>query len=113
MSDNGEPNLTYRGRVVIKVEDENDCKPIFSERLYRVRIPEATHSGGADIPVFQVIASDEDEGENGEMEFSIRGGERDATSFRIHPKTGIIYSTQGLVSGDIYQLSVSHVNKNI
>lgn len=106
VSDNGEPPLTYQTRVFVKVEDDNDNRPQFSKRLYRIRTP-ATEFMGLDIPVFQVLAWDDDEGENGRLTFDIRNSKGDSTIFIVHEKTGMISATGSLVYGDIHHFVVS------
>ncbi|XP_060561268.1 LOW QUALITY PROTEIN: protocadherin Fat 1-like [Ruditapes philippinarum] len=105
VSDNGEPALTYQTRVFIKVEDDNDNRPKFNKRLYRIQTP-ATEFMGLDIPVFQVLAWDDDEGENGELTFDIRNSKDDSKIFMVHPKTGMIYATDSLEYGDVHHFVV-------
>ena len=106
VSDNGEPPLTYQARVYIKVEDENDNRPKFNKRLYRIQTP-ATEYMGLDIPVFQVLAWDDDEGDNGKLTFDIRNTKDDSKIFIVHPKTGMIYATDSLEYGDVHHFVVS------
>jgi hypothetical protein len=37
--DDGEPQLSSTTRVVIKVEDVNDCAPEFDQKTYNVEVP--------------------------------------------------------------------------
>jgi hypothetical protein len=37
--DDGEPQLSSTTRVVIKVEDVNDCAPEFDQKTYNVKVP--------------------------------------------------------------------------
>jgi len=53
ISDSGEPPLTYKTQVIITVADDNDNKPVFSQRSYRMQVPESGFHGD-NIPVFQV-----------------------------------------------------------
>ena len=105
VSDNGSPNLTYEAKVMVKVIDDNDNKPEFSDRLYRIHFPE-TSRGSQDFPVFQVLAWDHDEGQNGELSFDIRKGKDDSSIFKIDPVTGVVMATQDLSSGDVHHFVV-------
>lgn len=101
--------MTYQTRVYIKVEDENDNRPQFSERLYRIRAP-ATAYMGLDIQVFQVLAWDDDEGDNGLLTFDIRNSKDDSAIFMVHPTTGVVFATDSLVYGDVHHFVVG-INK--
>ena len=91
---------------MVKVTDENDNKPEFTDRLYRIHYPETPHAT-EDIPVFQVLSWDDDEGRNGDLTFDIRKGKDDTTIFKIHPKTGFVTATESLVNGDVHHFVVS------
>ena len=106
VSDNGTPNLVYEAKVMVKVTDENDNKPEFTDRLYRIHYPETPHVT-EDIPVFQVLSWDDDEGRNSDLTFDIRKGKDDTTIFKIHPKTGFVTATESLVNGDVHHFVVS------
>lgn len=71
--------------------------------------------GGLEIPVFQVLAWDDDEGENGELTFEIRSLKDETTIFSINNKTGMVYATQSLKFGDMHHFAVriptKHDNK--
>ena len=76
--------------ATIKVTDGNDQKPVFDPTIYRAKVPEDALPG---YFVTKVKASDEDEGPNAELEFTIESG-NDPYEFYIDPRTGDI-----LVSG--------------
>ena len=75
-------------RVVVAVDDVNDHSPIFTERLYRVRIPAtitttptATGGGGGGgggkevyRDIYRVFAHDKDDGVNADIDYSIKSG---------------------------------------
>ncbi|XP_052793607.1 protocadherin Fat 1-like isoform X3 [Mya arenaria] len=105
ISDQGEPPLKYGVRVFIDVEDDNDNRPVFNQRIYRMQFLATAHQG-EDIPVFQVLAWDDDAGENGRLSFEIRTGKDDSRIFNIHPETGMIYATDDLSFGDIHHFVV-------
>uniref|UniRef100_A0A3B5B7U1 Cadherin EGF LAG seven-pass G-type receptor 1 n=1 Tax=Stegastes partitus TaxID=144197 RepID=A0A3B5B7U1_9TELE len=72
--------------VHISVEDENDNYPQFSEKRYVVQIPENV---AVNTKVIQVEATDEDEGNNAKVHYSIISGNVKG-QFYIHSPTGVI-----------------------
>ena len=105
VSDNGTPSLSSTTRVVVSVSDVNDVAPQFTERSYRVRIPEMP-PGTYDIPLYRVLAFDDDVGPNADIDYSIKTG-RGNGRFKINPKTGVITSQKDFEAGMQYDLTVS------
>ncbi|XP_054721928.1 LOW QUALITY PROTEIN: fat-like cadherin-related tumor suppressor homolog [Uloborus diversus] len=103
VSDNGDPALTSTTRIVVKVLDVNDHAPTFFQRLQRCYIPEMAKQGPT---LCQVLASDDDSGPNGDISYVLSEG-TSAHLFRIHPKTGVIYSQGPLKGGQQYELMVT------
>uniref|UniRef100_A0A3B4TVX1 Protocadherin Fat 4 n=1 Tax=Seriola dumerili TaxID=41447 RepID=A0A3B4TVX1_SERDU len=85
-TDKGEPPLSSTMDVTMMVLDVNDNTPSFSQNIYDIEIEENTLTG---TDVIQVFASDADEGTNGQIRFSISGGNTNA-DFRIDSVTGVI-----------------------
>lgn len=56
----------------------------------------------------QVFAYDQDIGENGRIEYSIKAG-RGKGKFKIHPTTGLVYCQRGLEANQEFELLVSSV----
>ena len=104
VSDNGVPSLSSTTRVVVQVEDINDQAPVFTERLYRIRIPEM--KGAVSQPIYRVVAHDKDIGSNADIDFSIKSGKGNGR-FKINPKNGIIYATRDFIAGTEFDLTVS------
>ncbi|GLH14886.1 Fat-like cadherin-related tumor suppressor homolog [Gryllus bimaculatus] len=102
VSDNGSPPLSSTTRVVVTVADVNDHAPQFEQSFYKIQIPESTSH---DLPLFQVLGYDLDEGPNGDITYSIKSG-RGIGKFRIHPKTGVVYSQRGFQEGQEYDLRI-------
>ena len=46
INDNGEPPLNSTTKVIVKVKDENDNRPKFLERFYKVKVPEVNFDSG-------------------------------------------------------------------
>uniref|UniRef100_A0A8D3DRM0 Protocadherin Fat 4 n=1 Tax=Scophthalmus maximus TaxID=52904 RepID=A0A8D3DRM0_SCOMX len=85
-TDKGEPRLSSTMDVTMMVLDVNDNTPSFSQNIYDIEIEENTLTG---TDVIQVFASDADEGTNGQIRFSISGGNSNS-DFRIDSVTGVI-----------------------
>ncbi|KAE8285645.1 Protocadherin Fat 4 [Larimichthys crocea] len=85
-TDKGEPPLSSTMDVTMVVLDVNDNTPSFSQNIYDIEIEENTLTG---TDVIQVFASDADEGTNGQIRFSISGGNTNS-DFRIDSVTGVI-----------------------
>ncbi|XP_055371961.1 fat-like cadherin-related tumor suppressor homolog [Condylostylus longicornis] len=102
VSDNGRPQLSSTTRVVISVDDVNDQSPEFDQRFYKVQIPATAK---IDQPLFQVLAIDNDSGENGRVTYAIKSG-KGKTKFRIHPDTGVIYAAKPFEADTEYDLAV-------
>ena len=66
--DGGTPALTSNAVVRVRVRDANDNAPTFSRELYEFRIDENCAVG---TPVGVVLATDDDAGANGEVEYRL------------------------------------------
>lgn len=85
-TDKGDPPLSSTMEVTMMVLDVNDNTPSFSQNIYDIEIEENTLTG---TDVLRVFASDADEGTNGQIRFSIAGGNLNS-DFRIDSVTGVI-----------------------
>lgn len=86
--DGGTPPLRGEMTVNITIQDVNDNQPIFNQSRYFATVPENATVG---TTVLQVYATDNDAGENGQVEYSINRRQSDRDSmFRIDSTTGII-----------------------
>lgn len=97
-------------RVIVQVLDENDNRPLFLEKIYKIKLPqrekpEKDRATRRD-PVYRVIASDRDDGPNAEISYSIEGGDENGKFF-IEPKTGLVSSKKFSSAGEYDILSVS------
>ncbi|XP_036900751.1 protocadherin Fat 2 [Sturnira hondurensis] len=101
--DNGEPSLRSTSRVVVCILDVNDNAPVFSHKLFNVRLPERL-SPVAPGPVYRLVASDMDEGLNGRVTYSIE--ESDKEGFSIHPVTGVVSSSNTFTAGEYNILTI-------
>ena len=101
--DNGEPSLRSTSRVVVRIEDVNDNPPVFSHKLFNVRLPERLNPGTSG-PVYRLVASDLDEGLNGRVTYSIE--ESDEAGFSIDPVTGVVSASSTFTAGEYNILTV-------
>eukprot|EP00069_Balaena_mysticetus_P017270 bmy_10540T0 len=101
--DNGEPSLRSTSRVVVRILDINDNTPVFSHKLFNVRLPERLSplTPGA---VYRLVASDPDVGLNGRVTYSIE--ESDEGGFSIDPVTGVVSSSSIFPAGEYNILTV-------
>ncbi|EFN85300.1 Cadherin-87A [Harpegnathos saltator] len=81
--------------VVVKLIDENDNRPIFSQHSYRASVAENL-SVNPPAPILQVRAVDQDEGVNGEVWYTIVNGNENE-SFSLNRETGILYPAAALL----------------
>nr|XP_020043471.1 protocadherin alpha-C1 [Castor canadensis] len=85
--DGGLPARSGDTRVTIIVVDTNDNAPVFEHSVYRTRVSENAPNGTV---LFQVQASDPDEGSNGEVWYSLSNSTLAELRhlFHVHPKSG-------------------------
>ena len=84
--DSGSPALSSQRKVRVKVADENDNAPKFSQRRYRAKAHESAAVGEK---VLETNAVDLDEGRNAKLRFSIISGDLDQ-DFKIDELTGAL-----------------------
>ncbi|KAJ8383115.1 hypothetical protein SKAU_G00038930 [Synaphobranchus kaupii] len=113
VTDHGVPPKSAVARVIVKVRDENDNKPQFLEKVYKIKLPEREKAErertGRGEPVYRVIASDRDEGPNAEISYSVEEGDEHGKFF-IEPKTGLVSSNKLSSAGDYDILSIKAVD---
>ncbi|KAM4707621.1 protocadherin-10 isoform 2-T2 [Discoglossus pictus] len=87
--DGGVPQRTGTALLSIKVLDSNDNVPVFDQPVYTVSLPENSPPGTL---VIQLNATDQDEGQNGEVVYSFSShiSPRVREIFSIDPRTGRI-----------------------
>uniref|UniRef100_A0AAY4DS48 Cadherin-23 n=1 Tax=Denticeps clupeoides TaxID=299321 RepID=A0AAY4DS48_9TELE len=90
--DHGRPPLVGTASLQIKVIDVNDNRPVF-ERPANGTIMHILEEQPPGLAVYEVFATDEDEGVNGEVRYAFLqtgAGNRDWENFRIDSLTGVI-----------------------
>lgn len=110
MTDNGSPPKSTVARVIVKILDENDNKPQFLQKFYKIRLPERERAererSARREPIYRVIAADRDAGANAEISYSIEEGNEHGKFF-IEPNTGLVSSKKFSGAGEYDILSVS------
>lgn len=86
VNDNGQNRLKDKVIVNVYIDDVNDNAPMFLKTPYKVQISEGS---SVDTQVIRVYASDADEGINGDIYYSLTGGNEEG-KFSIEPSTGQI-----------------------
>ncbi|XP_056148115.1 protocadherin gamma-A11-like isoform X3 [Lampris incognitus] len=89
--DGGSPQRSGTVLIHITVLDANDNAPVFSQSVYRARIPETSP---LDTVVLTVSAADADEGVNGEIIYGFdHVSAENSNVFTINPRTGEVRVT--------------------
>ncbi|XP_076001621.1 protocadherin Fat 1a isoform X2 [Genypterus blacodes] len=113
VTDHGVPAKSTTVRVIVKVLDENDNRPLFLEKIYKIKLPEREKPEKERAlkrdPVYRVIASDRDEGPNAEISYSIEEGDEQGKFF-IEPKTGLVSSKKFSSAGEYDILTIKAVD---
>ncbi|CAN8006312.1 unnamed protein product [Ixodes hexagonus] len=102
-SDRGQPRLSSRQQLLIKVEDVNDHTPTFERPSYETSLLELTP---VNERFFLLRASDADSGENGRVSYEISEGNQEGR-FGVFPD-GAVYVKKALDREwrDLYALTV-------
>ncbi|KAG9490972.1 hypothetical protein GDO78_006354 [Eleutherodactylus coqui] len=105
-SDGGNPVQTGTALINVIINDINDNPPVFTQDVYKVSIRENIPLNST---ILQVSASDEDEGVNAKITYSIRTTANNILqNFNINPESGEI-KTKGQLDYEVsrfYELSV-------
>uniref|UniRef100_A0A4W6F173 FAT atypical cadherin 1a n=1 Tax=Lates calcarifer TaxID=8187 RepID=A0A4W6F173_LATCA len=113
ITDHGVPPKSTTVRVIVQVLDENDNRPLFLEKIYKIQLPERERPEKERAmkrdPVYRVIASDRDEGPNAEISYSIEEGDEHGKFF-IEPKTGLVSSKKFSSAGEYDILTIKAVD---
>lgn len=97
-TDHGQPQKSGSTLLRVRVLDENDNSPRFSELTYTATIPEDVARGHT---VMRVLASDPDQGQNGEVAYYL-GNDTDGF-FTVNSTSGDIV-TSGSVAEFSYRV---------
>uniref|UniRef100_K7EY04 Cadherin domain-containing protein n=1 Tax=Pelodiscus sinensis TaxID=13735 RepID=K7EY04_PELSI len=83
-SDSGKPRLSQTSLVRVRLEDENDNRPVFSPPVIEVSVSENNPSG---LSLTTISATDEDSGKNGDVVYQLGPN---ASLFGLDRKTGVL-----------------------
>lgn len=89
--DLGSPSRSSTAQLYLTVLDENDHSPLFAKTQYQISVTEDLEEGSA---ILDLSASDEDDGLNGEVMYSLIDDTYGA--FAVDSVTGSIVSTKAL-----------------
>ncbi|XP_057706138.1 protocadherin Fat 2 isoform X2 [Corythoichthys intestinalis] len=103
VSDNGLPLLRSTATVVVRVLDDNDNRPKFTDKLFQVKLPAQRQQDGQ-VEVCRMIAQDEDEGPNADVTYRLQD-DHDG-SFQIDPLTGLVTSLGDFWPGNYTILTI-------
>ncbi|XP_068134762.1 protocadherin Fat 1 isoform X2 [Hyperolius riggenbachi] len=113
ITDNGHPPKSTVCRVIVKVLDENDNRPQFPQKFYKIQLPEREKNerdkNTKRDPIYRVIAFDKDHGPNAEISYSIEDGDEHGKFF-IEPKTGVVSSKKSSAVGEYDILTIKAVD---
>ncbi|XP_072351783.1 protocadherin Fat 4 isoform X2 [Scyliorhinus torazame] len=102
-TDGGIPQaMSSSATVFLTVSDINDNPPRFRHFPYVTHIPAPTNAGSF---VFAVTVSDDDEGPNAELQYSLTG--INVEKFQIDPSRGAIMAAQRLTEGTDITVTVN------
>nr|XP_053769128.1 protocadherin alpha-13 isoform X12 [Desmodus rotundus] len=111
-SDGGKPQLTGTVQLLVTILDVNDNAPQFDKFIYKVRVVENALNGTL---VFQLNATDPDDGINGDIIYSFRRPVSPAVfnAFIINPNSGEI-KTKGKLDFEekkFYEISIEAIDQ--
>ncbi|XP_055468093.1 cadherin-23-like, partial [Psammomys obesus] len=88
-------------QVVIRVLDVNDCRPQFSKPQFSTSVYENEPAGTS---VITMLATDQDEGSNGQLTYSLEGPGMEA--FSVDMDSGLVITQRPLQSYERFNLTV-------
>ncbi|CEF66663.1 Epidermal growth factor-like domain and Laminin G domain and EGF-like calcium-binding domain and Cadherin domain and Concanavalin A-like lectin/glucanases superfamily domain and Concanavalin A-like lectin/glucanase, subgroup domain and Cadherin-like domain-containing protein [Strongyloides ratti] len=105
-------NDKSRAKVIIEIEDVNDCQPIFSQPFYEGNIPKDAIYGHK---IVSIKAIDKDSGTNGMVKYSVIGDVPDFISLNKNDGRVIVNKpiSNNYNVGDIFNLTVKATDKGI
>ena len=98
--DLGYPSLSSACTVIIEVSDLNDNTPRFEQQLFTVNILELTPVGSV---LVYPMAIDGDEGENGQVTYTLHSSQGANEYFSINGSTGLVKVAQPILKAELVQ----------
>ncbi|XP_053257900.1 neural-cadherin-like [Podarcis raffonei] len=90
----GPHSLTSTALVIVHVDDVNNNKPVFQKCQHYREHASVLENQPVGTFVLQVVATDADEGSNGQVKYGLMHREGTLPAFNIHPDTGILTTLQ-------------------
>ena len=106
--DGGNPSLNSSIHVLVSITDVNDEVPTFSKPDYSASVSEQAQNGSS---VYRITASDLDTGTNGQISYSILGGNA-LHWFQIDSVSGLITTARSLDREYLPQVSLTVLAKD-
>ncbi|CAL8272565.1 unnamed protein product [Boreogadus saida] len=109
VSDHGSPALSSTATVIIRVLDQNDNRPKFTDKLFHITLPEqrAPHANTTQ-EVCRMVARDDDDdddaGTNAEVTYSLHDNADDR--FQVDARTGAVTSQGPFWAGNYSILTI-------
>lgn len=97
---------------MVRVLDQNDNQPVFSQQVYKVQVAERERRRKAEA-VFRVSAFDPDEGSNARLSYGIVDGNHEG-KFSMDARSGVVFSRKASAAGNYHILTVgacAHTHK--
>ncbi|XP_056456334.1 protocadherin Fat 2 [Gadus chalcogrammus] len=103
VSDHGSPALSSTATVIIRVLDQNDNRPKFTDKLFHITLPEQrAHANTQEA--CRMVARDDDAGTNAEVTYSLHDNTDDR--FQVDPRTGAVTSQGPFWAGNYSILTI-------
>uniref|UniRef100_A0A8C5CQG2 FAT atypical cadherin 2 n=1 Tax=Gadus morhua TaxID=8049 RepID=A0A8C5CQG2_GADMO len=103
VSDHGSPALSSTATVIIRVLDQNDNRPKFTDKLFHITLPEQrAHANTQEV--CRMVARDDDAGTNAEVTYSLHDNTDDR--FQVDPRTGAVTSQGPFWAGNYSILTI-------
>ncbi|XP_051926761.1 protocadherin Fat 2 isoform X1 [Hippocampus zosterae] len=103
VSDNGSPPLHSTATVVVRVLDDNDNWPKFTDKLFHVKLLAQRQQDGR-LEACRMMARDDDEGSNADVKYTLQD-DHDG-SFHIDSLTGVVTSLGDFWPGNYTILTI-------
>ena len=90
--------------MIIRVLDQNDNRPKFTDKLFHITLPERrAHANTQEV--CRMVARDDDAGTNAEVTYSLHDNTDDR--FQVDPRTGAVTSQGPFWAGNYSILTVN------
>ncbi|KAK3606482.1 hypothetical protein CHS0354_041433 [Potamilus streckersoni] len=109
-NDLGEPSSESVCSFIVTIRDVNDNKPMFTQLSYQVSV---TTTARLDSSVIQIVAVDQDIGNNAKIGYSFDPLSNIGNYFRIDPDIGMIRVNQSTLTPKVVNLTVKATDQGL